>query len=369
MSRPTPATTAPRRLLDKLLLHGQVTRRQIGEGFGISLVAASKHVDWLKRHRLADSRTVRVPSVKRPVEVLSVNDRLAAALAVQLRADVVAAELVGASGQALDAATFAIPTAEQSAVLDAVRAAVAWARQRLRAARRTLGLAGLSVTGYLEPTSGMIFRVAGVADWEPCHLGDVAPDLAGVPVLPWTSVSCRLRGLSKHLGVDHRVGYIAYDDGRLAVATLEHGSIALGRFGTGGGAVHQQVSDAPHRCICGRTGCLHHHLRRRDATPEHVRKALPRLLAAMRVRTLGIEWPSDDTTLARTCHTAGVTDLHRLTPDDAAHFETRGLALACARDLLAAALARAKPARERRVINHEAFRSTAQASVPQTLSP
>lgn len=352
---------ASRRLLDKLLLHGQVTRRQIGEGFGMSKVAASKHVDWLKRHRLAHSREMRLPDVRRPVEVLSVNDQLATAMGIELSSSQTTVGLVGAGAKLLDEQRFAVRSASQASVLDSVREAAGWASQRVRSMKRSLHLAGLSVTGYLEPTSGMIFNVAGIADWAPCHLGDVVAELSGVVTLPWTSVSCRLRGLSRRVGVDHRLGYLAYAGGRLAVATLMHGSVAMGRFGTGGGAVHQSVSDATHVCICGRRGCLDEHLRRGDASPDMVMAAVPGVLRAMRALTVGIEWPCESRALEDLCREAGINALHRIDPGDVDALEREGLHLACARAMLNDAMTRLRRGRARRVVNHEAFKPLADA--------
>ena len=356
------------RLLDKMLLHGQVTRRQIGEGFGISKVAASRHVDWMKEHGLTQSLTVRLPKIRRPVELLQVNDSLATAMAVRLSSHQIAVDIVGTSGKVLQSRRLPVENATQIDVLGAMRELTAWAKHQVAILHRRLDLVGLAVNGFLEPTSGMIFKVTDVLDWEPCHLGNVIEELSGIPCFPWTSVSCRLRGLSQRIGLDHRVGYISHVDHGLAVASLENGSIRMGRFGTSGGQVHHRVSESAARCICGRRGCLYDHLRAGDATAAMILDVLPRITTAINADVLGLEWPFGAADTAAVCPRLGARRLHRI--QDGPALEQAGLHLACARAMLLEILAEKRPQIDRNIINHETFRSvttTESALDPVTL--
>lgn len=342
------------RLLDKMLLHGHVTRKQIVEGFGISKVAASRHADSLKTSGLARSHTRRLPAIRRPVEFLHVNNALATALAVRLSRHEVAAEIVDAGGTTLQSHALPVETARQLDVLDRLRELLDWAGKTVTEARRQLDLAGFAVNGFVEPSSGMLFGVRDIPDWQPCHLGNVVEALADIPCYPWTAVSCRLRGFAKRIGSDHRVGYIVWSEHELAIASMVDGAVRLGRFGTGGGQVHHTVSDSPVRCICGQQGCLGSHLLAGDTTPEMILQALPDILAEIDAETVGIEWPHSASDVTEACRNLGLTAVDHAR--DGLALETEGVRMACARAMLLGVLADQQHNPRRDIVNHDAFR-------------
>jgi hypothetical protein len=344
------------RLLDKLLLHEGITRRQIGDGFGISKVAASRHLDWLKTSKLGLSQSIHTQDAKRPVELVRVNGGLGTAIALSLRSTRIEATLLGADGSMIEHEDQPVESQDQIALLDTVRGCVDRLLENANQNNRSLDLVGLSLDGILEPSSGMLFSVAGVADWQPCHLGDVLPQLVGVPVMPWTYIACRLRGFAKWMQIDHEVGYIACRPQSIAVATMQHGSIRLGRIGTAGAGMHRKVGRSKSRCICGETGCLHETLRQGKATPKLLLEALPSLLDSMGIKTLGIEWPGDQDALSSQLKTLGITQ-HRVITDGPT-LERDGLTLSCARAVLHRKAQATRRDRSRPIVNHRVFQET-----------
>lgn len=342
-------------LMRKMLLHSRLTRRQIAEAFGLSMPAVTRHVRWLEDNDLVTLQRVRVPNVKRPVETLHLQGTRATGMTALIHPDHIDCEIVAANGQPLR--TLQQPLAErtQRGVADALRHLVREARAYGQQISQTLDTVAIGIHGYMEPTNGMIFAIRGIADWEPCLLGQVIEELHGVAVVPTTSVACKVFGLSAREREDHRIGYIERSDGMLAIATLRAGSLELGRFGTASSAVHVRVSDSPRRCYCGRSGCLDEHLRFGDATDEMLLAALPHILQTMQVTTIGLELDGVGEAAAEICRSNGVSIIHLCPSDD--ELARHGLRIVCARTILQRLVDRTRPVVRREIVNPSAFRS------------
>lgn len=344
-------------LVRKILLHKRLTRRQISEAFGISMPAVTRYVRWLEENQLAIAECVRLPGVKRPVEVLRLNPGCGTGVAALLLPGRIAAEVVGADGSSQDVLEAVIEQPTQVAVMDALRRVVIEAKNWAKRRGRKLSVAAVGVRGYLEPTSGMVFGIRGIPDWEPCLPWQVLEVAPGLTVAPVTSVACKLRGLSAQLREDHRIGFIERAGDNIAVATLRSGMLEMGRFGTASGSVHQQVSSSPRRCYCGRTGCLDEHLRHGDATEAMILAGLPAILRQMDVTMVGVECESDAEQVSRICKEQGAQEIHLVRPDN--ELAQTGLRLTCARVLLDRLINEMRPVVYRGVVKSSALKNAA----------
>jgi hypothetical protein len=175
-------------LLGKMLLHERLTRRQIGEAFGVTLAAVTHHTQWLTEHDLVQADLVRLPGVKRPVEMLRLNAARCRGLAVLLEPSGARGEIVDAAGEAVGAVTAPAARPCQREVLGALQKVVEQARRQLRNSGQELDGVVIGVHGYLEPSNGIIFGVHGVAAWEPCLPGEVLSALRGLHITTATRV-------------------------------------------------------------------------------------------------------------------------------------------------------------------------------------
>jgi hypothetical protein len=200
----------------------------------------------------------------------------------------------------------------------------------------------------------MIFSVRDVNDWEPCLPGHVALEMHGVAWRSWTQVASKLEGLTVRLRSDDRIGHIAFAGGAFTIASMSHGHLVLGRFGTPGSAVHQRVSDDPQECFCGKTGCLDMHLRRGDAKGDMVLQALPAVLKDMHVHWLGVEWADDPQPLLSVCQSAGVEHVELIV--EAEELAVTGVRHRCARLLQGIIVDRLRPTVIRQIVKPAAFR-------------
>jgi hypothetical protein len=153
--------------------------------------------------------------------------------------------------------------------------------------------------------------------------------------------------------VDDQIGFVEFQDRVLAVATMINGALRQGRFGTAGPDLHQQVSRHAERCVCGRTGCFAWHLSHGSWSDDMLRIAIPHVVSGLAVARVGLQCPA----------VRGLLDLPDAEPsvemidaDLAGHLRRDGLRSACSMAVLRRAVERAFAPRQRRVINHSAFR-------------
>lgn len=350
-------TAVQQELLQKMVLHRGLTRRQMADAMGVSMPAVTRHARWMATHRLVESQTRKIAGIKRPVEVLRVRKDRAFGLALLIEPDRIDAEVIDSSGVARARRVETCESATQLAVMAAVRRSCDWFERESPGGQHP-GVVGLSVRGYVEPSAGMIFAMHGVPDWRPCLPAELIEGLAGSSFVPWTRAASKVHGLSARLEIDDRIGLIECSSDGLSVASMEHGRTALGRFGTASSAVHRTVSEASRRCFCGRTGCLADHIDRGDATPDMIRRALPDLTREMGVDVLGI-----DASLDALGAQAGQSHATRIvTVDDAESLAREGLRIATTRLLVRRLVQGLRPAPPTRITNPQALRETADSA-------
>jgi DNA-binding transcriptional ArsR family regulator len=270
----------------KVLLHRGLNRRQIAEAMDVSMPAVTRHVKWLLEKELVDSGHVRVPGMKRPVEVLRPRGNAGYGLAVLVHPNRLEAEVIDNAAMCVTRREVPLEVPDQAHAMSALRQVGAWYGESVPDAS-PLETVGASIAGYVEPSSGMVFAVHGFENWRPCLPAQIIETIQG-GFVPWTRVASMVHGLSARLGIDDRIGFLDFNRGQLSVASMSHGRTDFGRFGTASAAAHREVSGSERRCYCGRAGCLADHLDHGDATPEMVRAAIPHLVAEMNVSVLGL---------------------------------------------------------------------------------
>lgn len=272
-------------LLENLLMEQTLARKDVGQRLGLSAGAVSKYVRWLVDQQLVLSEARRRPWSKRPVEDLSVNPNAGQALAV-----VVTPSSIETYACRLDAKPFCtqrypVACRNQAELLATISQAVTEARGRVDG---EFDVVSLAVDGYAA--NDTVFGMEGIADWQPCQPGLM---LLALEDCPLTSVhpliSCKLRGLARELGVHDRLGYVVLRDGRFQIATLSKGRIVLGGQGTTSPLIHQQVSDEPVRCFCGRTGCLAGHIANGTVDGGMLGEALAGIFTESGIAEVGVE--------------------------------------------------------------------------------
>ena len=344
----------PREVVHRLLMHDGLTRRQIAEAFDVSMPAVTRYIRWLDQHDLILSHQLKLVGVKRPVEVMRLNPDKGLALAVMLEADRLDAQLLLADGSVLKQWQKTFDTPGQTSLMNALRHMVRTASRQAGRLDIPLYAVGLSVDGYVEPTSGMVFHVRGIEPWEPCLPRPLISGMQDLSFVPWTRAASRMHGLAWQYQLDDGVGYLGFDGKRLSIASMKAGRTHLGRLGTSSTLIHQKVSRDPTVCYCGLKGCLSEHLRQGNATPMMLAAALPNVIKYMEVQTLGLDWARDARQVVEAAYQAGVEKVIQL--EDSSKLAVDGLRFATTRLLLRRLVDDLLPTPTRRLVNPEALR-------------
>lgn len=272
-------------LLQNLLMEQTLARKDVGQRLGLSAGAVSKYVRWLVDQQLVLSEARRRPWSKRPVEDLSINPAAGQALAVLVTSRCVEAQACRLDAEPVFTQDYPVPGRNQAEVLAALSQAVTEALGRVDGAFDAVSVA---VDGYAA--NDTVFGLDGVGDWQPCQPGLMLLALEDCPVTHvHPLISCKLRGLARQLGLASRLGYVELRGGRFQIATLTDGQVVLGGQGTTSPLIHQQVSNDPARCCCGRTGCLAGHIANGTVDGGMLGEALAGILGQSGIEHVGVE--------------------------------------------------------------------------------
>lgn len=279
------------RFVRLLLLHGQVTRMQIGEQSGFSPASVTQKSKWLSRHNFISKVAERKEHSKRPVETLFLAVQPWVALAVRVCAQEVSAVVTDSTSAVLASFSQAIERPCQRTVFTALGEMVVRGQEWAQQAGRELAGVTLAVDGVVsDSVAGMVHSLNGVGDWMPCAPKFMHPQLFGLPlIVHWTQIVCKLHGLARQLGTDDHVAYVEVHERDLHLALMQDGVIRLGRMGTSGHFLHQSVQKSGGHCYCGRTGCLDALLRAGKATDAMLFAAIDAQVGKFGIRHLGLE--------------------------------------------------------------------------------
>ena len=278
-------------LLKTVLFHETLNRNDLARLTGLCPASITNHTRALLEAGLLLATPHRKAAVKRPVEALTINPAVGTHLAIRLAGREMCAELLNFAGSPVGSGARTLQELTQYCFFEALGQLFVELTGQAAREGRTLLSAGIGIDGLVAPQPGVIFGIYGFADWEPCDLTGIMPQLKTIPeVRVWTRILCKTRGFAAARKCNHAIGYVEFSPGCFRLGTIQNGHPDLGYHGTASNALHRPVGSGSGRCYCGRQGCLAEALRHGSIPVESLAGALRDTLREGKVRFAGIEW-------------------------------------------------------------------------------
>lgn len=272
-------------LLHNMLISRGLTRQDVVSRLGVSPAAVTKYVRWLDEQEFLAREMHRKPWSKRPIEELRVRPDLGRCLCLLLEADQVLGFIARLDGHI--ERELVQPT-ESRTLAGVLAAANALAAEAIGLVDEPFEMVGMAARGYMAHHT--VFAVDGIENWQPCQPGQILTELSELPVTPIEPrAACKLQGLAGQWRAYDGLGYIELRERRFHVAAMTGGEMIIGTQGTTSPLIHQRVSDDPHPCFCGRTGCLAHHIAEDTADAAMIAAGLADVLQEGGIHRLGID--------------------------------------------------------------------------------
>lgn len=274
-----------------ILLKRKATRSELVTDTGLCAASVTNHTRWLLERGLIKSTPIRVPDVKRSVDLLELNAENGVLMLIELQARRVLVCLMDMEGTILLCLDRPVQTPTQNAIFKTLGQTVLEARQWAHDADRTIDHAGMCVHGTMVSNS-LIFGIDGVTHWQPCEPKLILRPLNDIPKMDiWTHIMCKMLGFAVMQQTDDQIGYVEYHKGNFHIATLRKGEVRLGTHGTTSSFLHESVDELGPECYCGRRGCLAHLLESGDKVdPRLLANTFIQIINRIRISTLAMEW-------------------------------------------------------------------------------
>ena len=277
-----------------ILLKRKATRSELVSDTGLCAASVTNHTRWLLERGLLKSTPIRVPDVKRSVDMLQLNPEHGILLLIDLQAHRVLCRLLDMDGQILVEYDRPVTTATQHEIFKTLNQAVHDIRQWAHDAGRIIDQAGMCVHGTMISNS-LIFGIDGVDHWKPCEPKLILRSLKDIPKMDiWTHIMCKMYGFAAMRQTDDQIGYVEYGQGNFHIATMRKGDVRLGTHGTTSSFLHESVDEFGPECYCGRRGCLASMLESgHSVDPRQLANTFIQIINRIRVSTLAMEWYGD----------------------------------------------------------------------------
>ena len=289
------------RIINKLLLHDVLTRKDLSQQLGVSIATATNHTQDLIANGILLSETIPGINSKRPLQKLSLNGNLGMCSTIMLAPDVIAAELVKLDSSLVETVNVPVKSPTQGDLLVALEEAARKieALAKVRGERIISGMIGLQ--GTASPPNKAIFSIDGISDWEPCSPPRFLKYFKKNPVYDlstWIMAKCK--GFSHEQQCDHHVGVIEFSNNTFHVAAIYNEQMELGHLGTSSPQLHCEVKDGL-TCYCGKKNCFNAYIRNGGFDPEIINEGLNKVFEEIDLSLVGLEFAEHPKTVKDLC--------------------------------------------------------------------
>lgn len=275
------------RLISKLLLHREASRKQLAEELEVSVPTVTNHTQDLLNHGYLAAATIPLAGVKRPVQLLSLAPGEVLCAAVELSSTGVEVELSALDGKLREARYFKAG-AQQREILAALRQAADFLRNF-----NELESAVIGVDGLVGPDQKVVFSIRGLEDWDACS----PAVLAGLDrVLPHyimnSTIMAKARGLVNLIRKDRHVGIFERRGNDFHIGAVYNECINLGHLGTSGSYVHVETAGgAP--CYCGLERCFYAAVRSGRCDAGLLAEGIGKMTESTALEFFGLDFDSE----------------------------------------------------------------------------
>jgi predicted NBD/HSP70 family sugar kinase len=255
--RPELGTATSVDIFTRIIMHGPVSRLEIGRLTGLSQAKVTKTV-----RPLIESGYVTVGEHAehafpgRPVRPLSVVPRSMLAIGVKVNADEIFAVTVSLGNEVLGSTRRRLKSHDPDSTIAAIVESVTTLIDQLGDEAECLAGIGVSVSGDIDTSTGTV-RDSPLLDWNRVPLGSRLAEQLGLPI----TVENDVRALAK---AEHWFG-VGSDAESFAIITIGagigcgiyvNGDVVVGAHGVAGEIGHLPLASSDAVCVCGRRGCV-----------------------------------------------------------------------------------------------------------------
>jgi len=289
------------RIINKLLLHDVLTRKDLSEKLGVSIATATNHTQDLIANKILLSETIPGINSKRPLQKLSLNGDLGMCSTIFLDTQVITAELVKLDSTLIETISVPVKSATQTSLLVALEemAEKIEALAEISGGKIISGMIGLK--GTASPPNKAIFSIDGIPDWEPCSPLNFMKYFEANPVYnlsTWIMAKCK--GFSREQQCDKHIGIIEFSNNAFHVAAIYNEQMELGHLGTSSPYLHCEVSGGS-PCYCGKDNCFNAYIHHGGFDPKIINDGLNKFFEEIDLSLVGLEFAEHPKTVKDLC--------------------------------------------------------------------
>lgn len=289
------------RIINKLLLHDVLTRKDLSQQLGVSIATATNHTQDLIANEILLSETIPGINSKRPLQKLSLNSSLGMCTAIMLAPDLITAELVKLDSTLVETISVPVKSPTQASLLAALEeiAGKIESLAEIRGEKIISGMIGLH--GTASPPNKAIFSIDGISDWEPCSPLRFMEYFRNNPVYDlstWIMAKCK--GFSREQRCDHHVGVIEFSNNTFHISAIYNEQMELGHLGTSSPQLHCEVKNGS-ACYCGRNNCFNAYIQNGGFDPKIINEGLNKVFEEIDLSLVGLEFAEHPKTVKDLC--------------------------------------------------------------------
>jgi hypothetical protein len=291
------------RIINKLLLHDVLTRKELSERLDISIASATNHTQDLIANEILLSETIPGIKSKRPIQKLSLNGNLGLCATLFITPEAITVEILKLDTTLIEKIKVPVKSATQKDVLSALVAAVAKAQAIAENLNNEIIAGMIGLKGTASPPNKAIFSVEGVPDWEPCSpfwFLDIFKSNQIYNLSTWIMAKCK--GFSKHQQCDHNIGIVEFSNNTFHISAIHNEKIELGHLGTSSPFLHCEVENGL-PCYCGKSNCFNAYISNGGFDPEVINEGLNNIFSSQSVdmSIVGLEFKDHPETAKKLC--------------------------------------------------------------------
>lgn len=290
------------RIINKLLLHDVLTRKNLSEQLGVSIATVTNHTQDLIASEILLSETIPGINSKRPLQKLSLNGNFGMCSTILVNPEKITAELVKLDSALVETVSVPVKSATQVNLL-ATLEKVAKKIEALAEDRGEKIISGMiGLQGTASPPNRAIFSIDGISDWEPCSPLSFLKYFETKPVYDlstWIMAKCK--GFSCEQHCDHHVGIIEFSNNTFHVAAIYNEQMELGHLGTSSPYLHCEVSRGL-PCYCGKNNCFNAYIQNGGFDPETINDGLNKVFEEIDLSLVGLEFAEHPKTVKDLCN-------------------------------------------------------------------
>jgi hypothetical protein len=289
------------RIINKLLLHDVLTRKELSEQLGVSIATVTNHTQDLIANKILLSETIPGINSKRPLQKLSLNGGFGVCSTILLDPHMIIAELVKLDSTPLASIKVLVKSATQANLLATLEEAAGKleALAEVRGEKIISGMIGIQ--GTVSPHNRVIFSIDGISDWKACSPLAFLKYFESNPVYnlsTWIMAKCK--GFSRLQQCDCHIGIIEFSNNEFHIAAIYNEQMGLGHLGTSSPQLHCEVENGL-ACYCGKNKCFNAYIQSGGFDSKIINAGLNKVFEEIHLSLVGLEFAEHPQTVKKIC--------------------------------------------------------------------